>query len=234
MRALLLITTTILTLLVQPIWANERFESYEDCLIKSLKGVTNDKAVSLINTACSSAYDTSQAANLKQIATLESQINQLTHQIKILESKLRHAKFDAGKEIEAIIQRKMKERQAECEQVSNPSPSNGSNDQISATFFEFSGTFTTNLAASRKMLQIGIGISTKSDGITIRNVQSHQLALRSVILGVISEFSEDEVKGDEGRKKLAEALRDAINSKLETLEKFGGIEAVHFTSFVVA
>ena len=84
------------------------------------------------------------------------------------------------------------------------------------------------------MLQIGTGISTKSDGFAIRNVQSHQLALRSVILGVMSEFSEDDVKGDKGRKNLAEALRDAINSKLKTLENFGGIEAVHFTSFVIA
>ena len=65
------------------------------------------------------------------------------------------------------------------------------------------------------------------------NVESHQLALRSVILGVISDFSEEDVKGAIGRDRLAGALRDAINSKLETLENFGGVEEVHFTSFVL-
>jgi len=68
----------------------------------------------------------------------------------------------------------------------------------------------------------------------ISNLESHQLALRSVILGVISDFSDEDVKGETGRENLAEALRDAINSKLETLENFGGVESVHFTSFVIA
>ena len=35
------------------------------------------------------------------------------------------------------------------------------------------------------------------------------------------------------REKLAAALRDGINGKLEMLENFGGIEEVHFTSFVL-
>ena len=50
------------------------------------------------------------------------------------------------------------------------------------------------------------------------NVDSHQLALRSIILGVISDFSEEQVRGGEGRELLADALRDAINAKLEELE----------------
>ena len=65
------------------------------------------------------------------------------------------------------------------------------------------------------------------------NVDSHQLALRSIILGVISDFSEEQVRGGEGRELLADALRDAINAKLEELENFGGVEDVHFTSFVL-
>ena len=51
MRALLL-TTFILTMLAQPVCADDQFKSYEDCLIKSLKGVTNNEAVGLINEAC--------------------------------------------------------------------------------------------------------------------------------------------------------------------------------------
>ena len=100
-------------------------------------------------------------------------------------------------------------------------------------YHEFPGTFTTNLAGSRKMLQVGVGVSTQYDDTVMMNVESHQLALRSVILGVISDFSEEDVKGATGRDKLAVALRDAINGKLEVLENFGGVEEVHFTSFVL-
>lgn len=119
-------------------------------------------------------------------------------------------------------------------EVSELSAGEGSGNQISKLYFEFTGTFTTNLQGSRKMLQVGIGVSTIDDNAVISNLESHHLALRSVILGVISRFSEEEVKGETGRENLAEALRDAINSKLETLEKFGGVEAVHFSSFVIA
>jgi flagellar FliL protein len=83
------------------------------------------------------------------------------------------------------------------------------------------------------MLQVGIGVSTQYDDTVIMNVESHQLALRSVILGVISDFSEGDVKGETGLTNLSEALREAINAKLEMLENFGGVEGVHFTSFVL-
>jgi flagellar FliL protein len=83
------------------------------------------------------------------------------------------------------------------------------------------------------MLQVGIGVSTQYDDTVMVNVDAHQLALRSIILGVISDFSEDQVRGGEGREMLADALRNAINAKLEELENFGGVEDVHFTSFVL-
>jgi flagellar FliL protein len=41
------------------------------------------------------------------------------------------------------------------------------------------------------------------------------------------------VQGKAGRVLLAVALRDSINAKLMLLEGFGGIEEVHFTSFVL-
>jgi len=60
-------------------------------------------------------------------------------------------------------------------------------------YHEFPGTFTTNLAGSRKMLQVGIGVSTQYDDTVMMNVEAHQLALRSIILGVISDFTEENV-----------------------------------------
>ena len=145
---------------------------------------------------------------------------------------------DPSEEIEEIIERKMQEREAAEAEADNATPSKQSKDTpeeevFETIYHEFPGTFTTNLAGSRKMLQVGVGVSTQYDDTVMMNVESHQLALRSVILGVISDFSEDDVKGATGREKLAAALRDGINGKLEALENFGGIEEVHFTSFVL-
>ena len=86
---------------------------------------------------------------------------------------------------------------------------------------------------SRRFLQVGIGVSTQYDDTVMGNVESHQLALRSEILNTMSEFSEDNIQGKNGRESLAEALRDSINVKLVDLEDFGGIQEVHFTSFVL-
>ena len=54
------------------------------------------------------------------------------------------------------------------------------------------------------------------------NVESHQLALRGIILGVMSEFSQDDVAGREGKQTLAESIKDALNIFLEDKEGFGG------------
>ena len=150
-----------------------------------------------------------------------------------------NAQPDPSEEIEEIIERKMQEREeAEEMEVDNGTPSKLSKatpeEEVFETIYhEFACTFTTNLAGSRKMLQVGIGVSTQYDDTVMVNVDAHQLALRSIILGVISDFSEDQVRGGEGRELLADALRDAINAKLEELENFGGVEDVHFTSFVL-
>ena len=145
---------------------------------------------------------------------------------------------DPSEEIEEIIERKMQEREAAELEADNSTPQKQSKDApeeevFETIYHEFPGTFTTNLSGSRKMLQVGVGVSTQYDDTVMMNVESHQLALRSVILGVISDFTEDDVKGATGREKLAGALRDTINMKLEALENFGGVEEVHFTSFVL-
>ncbi len=149
------------------------------------------------------------------------------------------AQPDPSEEIEEIIERKLAEREiAEAEADNSTEPQKQSKDTpeddvFETIYHEFAGTFTTNLDGSRKMLQLGIGVSTQYDDTVMMNVESHQLALRSVILGIISNFSEEDVKGSAGREMLAVSIRDAINGKLEALENFGGIEEVHFTSFVL-
>ena len=101
------------------------------------------------------------------------------------------------------------------------------------TYYEFPGNLTTNLRGSRKFIQLGIAVSTQYDDTVMENVDAHQLALRSEILTAMSAFSEEAVDGIQGRTNLSIAIRDALNTKLEQLEGFGGIEGVHFSNFVI-
>ena len=147
---------------------------------------------------------------------------------------------DPSEEIESIIEKKMAEADAEREAEQDAALSNEKVakelpeiETFVTTYFEFPGTFTTNLKASRKFLQLGLGVSTQYDDEVITNVEDHQLALRSEILNVMSEFTEEDIQGKQGRETLARALADGINQKLMLLEDFGGIEEVHFTSFVL-
>jgi flagellar FliL protein len=82
-------------------------------------------------------------------------------------------------------------------------------------------------------LQVSVGVSTQYDETVIENVEKHQMALRSEVLGVISTFSVDDIEGKTGRDNLANRIKDAVNVKLEDLEGFGGVEGVHFQSFVL-
>lgn len=145
-------------------------------------------------------------------------------------------------EIDMIIERKLQEagqlpppEEEETEEtgptrIAKPVEATGT---FITSYYEFPGNFTTNLLDSRKFLQVAIGVSTQYDETVIQNVETHQLALRSEVLGVISEFTEEAVQGKEGRDAIAARMRDAINVKLEELEGFGGIGGVHFTSFVL-
>ena len=145
---------------------------------------------------------------------------------------------DPSEEIETIIERKMEEAAAaeaaddnsSLKKVSKETPEQ---ENFVTIYYEFPGTFTTNLRGSRKMLQVGIGVSTQYDDTVMMNVESHELALRSTILGVLSEFAEEEIEGTNGKAALASALKEGINNKLILLENFGGIGEVLFTSFVL-
>ena len=100
------------------------------------------------------------------------------------------------------------------------------------TYYGFPGNLTTNLRGSRKFIQLGIAVSTQYDDTVMANVDAHQLALARKS-SRDSAFSEEAVDGIQGRTNLSIAIRDAINTKLEQLEGFGGIEGVHFSNFVI-
>ena len=106
-------------------------------------------------------------------------------------------------------------------------------DSYETTYFEFPGDFTTNLKGSRKFLQVSVGVSTQYDEKVMEVVDSHQLALRSEILSTISDFTEEDISGSDGKRKLSERLMVVLNKKLESLDEFPSIEDVYFTAFIL-
>ncbi|CUX82117.1 MAG: flagellar FliL protein [Roseibaca calidilacus] len=101
------------------------------------------------------------------------------------------------------------------------------------TYFSFEEALTTNPQGSRRFIQLGVTLSTQYDAKVMEHVETHQAALRSDMLAVIGSFTEDEMSSRDGRERMAAALRDAINERLEAIEGFGGVEGVFFPSFVL-
>ena len=100
-------------------------------------------------------------------------------------------------------------------------------------YYEMPGSLTTNLKGSRRFLQITVGISTKYDQEILENIENHSPTLKAAMLLTLSDYTEVMVVGREARVALENNLRDVLNTKLEELEGFGGIENVFLTSFVM-
>ena len=145
-------------------------------------------------------------------------------------------------QVEELIEKKLKqagqlpsedganEEDLEPQKVSKETPAN---ETFVTSYYTFADNFTTNLNKSKQFLQISVGVSTQYDETVIENVEKHQMALRSEVLGVMGTYSVDDIDGKWVMDKRADSIKDAINVKLEDLEGFGGVEGVHFTSFVL-
>ena len=101
------------------------------------------------------------------------------------------------------------------------------------TYHPLKKDFLSNLMSSKKVMSIQISIMTRYDDRVFENVDKHEAALRSVVLDVLRQTTDADLVKPEFRKELAVKIRDSMNSLLEKLEDFGGIEEVFFTSFVV-
>ena len=145
-------------------------------------------------------------------------------------------------QVEELIEKKLKqagqlpsadgldEENLEPQKISKETPVN---ETFVTSYYTFADNFTTNLNKSKQFLQVSVGVSTQYDETVIENVEKHQMALRSEVLGVIGTYSVDDIDGKIVRDNLANSIKDAINVKLLDLEGFGGVEGVHFTSFVL-
>ena len=82
-------------------------------------------------------------------------------------------------------------------------------------------------------MQATVAIMTHYDDRVIDNIEKHEFPLRFAMLAAMRRITEPEVADANFQTNLAASLKIEMNVVLESLEDFGGIEAVYFTEFVV-
>lgn len=101
------------------------------------------------------------------------------------------------------------------------------------TYHQMDREFLVNLMGSKKVMSLQVAAMTRYDKRVVDNLKKHEFALRSVMMDVLRQTTEAELAKPEFRVDLGRKLRDAMNTKLESFEDFGGVEEIFFTSFIV-
>ncbi len=101
------------------------------------------------------------------------------------------------------------------------------------TYLQIEREFLVNVSGSKKVMSVQIAVMTHYDERVFENVKKHDFAIRSAVMDVMRLTTDADLVKPEFRKELAAKIRDGINTLLEKYEDFGGIEEVHFTSFIV-
>lgn len=102
-----------------------------------------------------------------------------------------------------------------------------------ASYHTIEEPFTSNLAGGSHYLQIGIAVSTFYDQRVLDAVERHEPAIRSAVLSLLSEQDPLVLTTQAGKRRLERSLAETINRTLVAREGFGGIDAVHFSAFVM-
>jgi flagellar FliL protein len=106
-------------------------------------------------------------------------------------------------------------------------------EQFKPTYYPLKDNFTSNLRDSESFIQIGLGVSTYYDERVLKNLQTHEMAMRSAVLMTLADQDGLSLMTPKGKDELKGRLKTAINDVLKTKEGFGGIDDVYFTSFVM-
>jgi len=114
----------------------------------------------------------------------------------------------------------------------NPKPM-PNRERFEATYHEMERALTSNIAYSRKVIQVKIAFMTYFDDRVFEAVQRHEMAVRGTILDHLRLVTEEQLGEPDFRENLGEEILLEVNALLEKLEDFGGIERVYFTEFVV-
>lgn len=105
--------------------------------------------------------------------------------------------------------------------------------EFRTAYYTFADDFTSNLKHSDALVQISLAASTRRDGRVLMWMKKHELAIRSALLAILADTSEDEVYTLEGKQHLQARLTGEINKVLTKNEGFGGVDAVYFRSFII-
>jgi flagellar FliL protein len=106
-------------------------------------------------------------------------------------------------------------------------------EKFETVYYELEREFLANVANSRKVMQIKIAIMTHYDEQVIANIEKHSFAIRSVVLDIMRQATDQDIDQPDFRVNMAEDIRLAMNATLETYEDFGGVERVYFNEFIV-
>ncbi len=105
--------------------------------------------------------------------------------------------------------------------------------EFRTAYYSFAEDFTSNLRHSDRLVQISLAASARRDGRVLMWLDEHQIAVRSRILVALADTDEADVQAPEGKARLQKRLTAAINEVLTEHEGFGGVDNVHFRSFIV-
>lgn len=149
-----------------------------------------------------------------------------------------HAEEDRGPDVPRLVEKGEEDLYAppaaegEAEGAAGPVYGEGGNE-YRTLYYSFEEGFTSNLKDSAGLVQVSLAASTQHDGRVIQWLAMHDIAIRSAILVELANTPEDDVYSVEGKERLAERLKAAINHVLEGEEGFGGVDGVYFRSFLV-
>lgn len=106
-------------------------------------------------------------------------------------------------------------------------------EQFKPTYFPLKDNFTSNLRDTETFIQIGLGVSTYYDERVLKNLETHEMAMRSAVLMTLADQDGFSLMTPKGKEELKSHLKKAINDVLKAKEGFGGVDDVYFTSFVM-
>jgi len=142
------------------------------------------------------------------------------------------------KKAELAAMDKLEELEAAATKAKDEAPAKLRTEAPETTRFEknylqLEKDLMTNITGSKKVMVVNIALMTHYDTRVFDNVKKHEFALRSAMLDIMRQTTDEETKKPDFRKELAEKLKEVMNKRLEEYEDFGGIEEVYFNSFVM-
>lgn len=102
-----------------------------------------------------------------------------------------------------------------------------------SSYIKLEDSFTSNLSDGAAYAQVELALSTFYDERVAANVDRHKIAIRSAILLKLAEQDAAVLATTAGKEQLRVTLTRTVNRLLTEREGFGGIDAVHYTGFVM-